>query len=72
MNLQCIWRSIFFSTVFQKWSYLAALVIELDGLVSRRLVVARRRWLEDETIHGREDEQLTDKTWHLEAESWIL
>jgi hypothetical protein len=42
-----------------------ALVIDLDGLLRCRRVVAGRGRLKDEAIDGGEDEQLPNKRWHL-------
>jgi hypothetical protein len=64
MRLHRHGRSIFFAPVLQQGPDVA-FVIDLDGLLRRRRMVARRGRLEDEPVDGSEDEQLADQGWHL-------
>lgn len=43
---------------------MAALIVDLDGLLRRRRVVARGRGLQDEPVNGSEDQQLAHEVRH--------
>ena len=52
-------RRVLVATVSEQRAYIA-LVVDFDGLLRRGRLVARRRWLEDESVDSSEYQQLAD------------
>lgn len=68
MSVKRCWCCVCIPLIIEQWRYDICLVLELDGLLRRRLVVARRRRLENQAVHSGEDEDAPDHARHLASQ----
>ena len=68
MSVKRCWCCVCIPLVIEQWRYDICLVFKLDGLLSRRLVVARRRRLENQAVYSGEDEDAPDHARHLASQ----
>jgi hypothetical protein len=71
MRFHCGGRCILFAPVLQQRPYVA-LVVDLDGLLRRGRLVARRRRLQDQAVDGGQNEQLAHEIGHLHGSDTSL
>jgi predicted metalloprotease len=71
MRFHCGRRRIFVAPVLEQRPYVA-LVVDLDGLLRRGRLVARRRRLQDQAVDGSQNEQLTHEIGHLHGSDTSL
>lgn len=65
MRFQCLVRRVLLSPVLEQRLYSVAMTISnLDRLLCSRLVISWRSRLQDEAVHGCEDEQLPHEAGH--------
>ncbi len=66
MDLKRSWRGIFLAAVFEQWGDVA-LVVNLNGLLGSRRVVARWRWLKDEPVDCGEYNNSSGEAEHFQG-----
>lgn len=66
MNLERRWRSVFIASVLEQGEDVA-LVVNLDGLLGGRRVIAGWHWLEDEAVDCGKDEDSPGEAEHLQG-----
>lgn len=63
MRFERHWRRVLVAPVLEQRADVA-LVVDLDGLLRRRRMVAGRAGLQHQSIDGSKDKELSDQAWH--------